>query len=541
MADAITNIDEFIAWIRQLTGRLIVYRGLADVSWEVSASAYRRMTESLKEPPSPILLENYIKQLLNDAGIRGLRRVQDRRYSDLELLSELQHHGAATCLIDFTTNPLVALWFACREKPVQPGKVIAMATEDVDLFSTVTFSDLEKSVEEFLHGRNLWKWEPSQVINRILTQQSVFVFGRGKIADTYYEEIIIESNSKLEIRNELREIFGINEQHLFSDFTGFALSNAPDRPYIDDTLDYYLSLGLEFSQRNEFQDAIDICNQAIALYPENSYIYFIRGTARCGLGDYQAGITDYDKAIEINPRYSIAYNNRGNAKGKLGNHQAGITDFDKAIEINPRFINAYNNRGIAKITLGNYQDAISDFDKAIEIDPQHVESLYNRGLAKYESGNNMEATLDYDKVIEINPRHVNAYINRGITKGMQGNYQASITDYNKAIEISPRNVNAYINRGNAKCMQGNHQAGIIDYDKAIKINPHFSEAYVYRGLAWSNAGAYQKAITDYNHAIEIDPQRAELYSLRGKAKHGLGDEEGAKEDFDRALKLNKKP
>jgi hypothetical protein len=33
--------------------------------------------------------------------------------SNLELLLELQHYGAATGLVDFSRDFLVALWFAC--------------------------------------------------------------------------------------------------------------------------------------------------------------------------------------------------------------------------------------------------------------------------------------------------------------------------------------------------------------------------------------------------------------------------------------------
>ncbi len=35
--------------------------------------------------------------------------------SDLEVLADLQHYGAATCLVDFSRNMLTSLWFACRE------------------------------------------------------------------------------------------------------------------------------------------------------------------------------------------------------------------------------------------------------------------------------------------------------------------------------------------------------------------------------------------------------------------------------------------
>ena len=121
MNKSVKNIDEFIAWTKQLEGRLFVYRGLANISWEVSSSAFRRIEKSSEAIPPPSVFQNYNLKLLENASLRGFREQKGRSLSDLELLALLQHNGAATCLIDFTANALIALWFACLRISLNPA------------------------------------------------------------------------------------------------------------------------------------------------------------------------------------------------------------------------------------------------------------------------------------------------------------------------------------------------------------------------------------------------------------------------------------
>ena len=62
-----------------------------------------------------------------------------QQLSDLEILAELQHFGAATCLIDFSRSALVALWFACQHssKGEANGKVYAVRHDDMVRLKTV--------------------------------------------------------------------------------------------------------------------------------------------------------------------------------------------------------------------------------------------------------------------------------------------------------------------------------------------------------------------------------------------------------------------
>ena len=162
---------------------MVLFRGLANADWEVESSAYRRIrnSEAMSSETLPaIAFQNYVYRLLDEASLQGFREHQGRSLTDLELLAELQHYGAATCLIDFTTSALIALWFACQEEERKIGKVIALATDSIDRFSSIRYEDLNRPISEFLNQGKLWKWEPSGLNSRIVAQQSVFVFGEGR-------------------------------------------------------------------------------------------------------------------------------------------------------------------------------------------------------------------------------------------------------------------------------------------------------------------------------------------------------------------------
>ena len=457
-------------WLKQVQGPFVLYRGLADAAWEVESSAYRRIKPEDGETP-PRVFQNYIQRLLDRAGLQGFKRREGDEFSELELLAQLQHNGAATCLIDFTENALVALWFACREESGKPGKVVAMATDNPDDFSILTYDDLGKPIIDFLNKGKLWKWQPSGFNNRIVAQGSFFVFGEGKIEERRYEEIRINRNSKQKIREELKEKFGISEESLFSDFTGFALSNAHNRPYSDYTKEDYVYLGLAFDQQGNFEKAIDTYNKAIELAPQYAWAYNNRGFARRVSGDPHRAITDFNQAIVLNSQYVAAYNNRGLAKHDLNDYQGAIADFDQAIQLNPQDASAYNHRGAVKYDAGDHRGGIADFDQAIQLNPKFAEAYFNRGLAKYYSGDFLDSIIDFDQAISLNPQYVDAYNNRAGAKHEAGDFQSAIADYNQAIELETQYAKAYYGRGFTKRALGDEAGAAADFARAKELDP----------------------------------------------------------------------
>lgn len=446
MSEPIQMVEEFIAWTMELQGGLFLFRGLPDASWEVESSGYRRIERSgeiTSETVPSVTFKNYIDHLLDEAGLRGFRKRRDRSLSDLELLAELQHFGAATCLIDFTTNALVALWFACHKETGVAGKVAAMATDDPERFSSVSYDDSEKPVNEFLKSGKLWKWEPSGLSNRIVAQQSVFVFGEGRIAKDYYEEFTIAAALKDAIIDTLGKAFGISERVLYNDLPGFAENNAHDLPYEKHTPEDFLYQGRDLYQRKEYKPALARFDRAIELHPRYSEAYYSRGNAKSALGDFQLAIEDYNKAIEFYRTsvlfrgYDDAYINRGNAKSSLGDHQGAIEDYNIAISLIPSSSRAYSNRAHCKSAIGDYQGAVDDCEIAIELNPNNVFAFNNRGDAKRELGDHRGAIRDYDRAVDLNPKFAEAFFGRGIAKRASGDEAGARKDFDMAKSLDP--------------------------------------------------------------------------------------------------------
>ena len=500
---------------------VLIFRGQSDENSTLDSSADRRLT---KEAQPLSLIEYLTKVLIEPARSEGYAHQQNKELNDLELLAKLQHHGAATCLIDFTANFHIALWFACKSDKTD-GKVFVVNRGDTQNFKEVTPERAKEDIAKLLLPQvttqqspsevtperasqgitellqpqpttqryasserqpEIYYWKPPANENRIVAQHSCFIFSAKSIKSEIYKEIAISKEHKQEIRMLLQKYYGIDNQSIFRDFGGFAASQGQDEPII----------------------LIDPTSEEPPLRSGNRHFQ---------QGKFDEAIEDYDETIRINPESADAYNNRGAAKGALRKYQEAIADFDEAVRINPQHANAYKNKGKAKSALGQYHDAIADYDQAIRINSQFTEAYYDRGNAKDMLGRHDEAIADYNEAIRINPQSADVYNNRGITKSALGQYHDAIADYDQAIRINPQYAQAYNNRGIAKKNLGQYHDAIADYDQAIRINPQFADAYYNRGIAKDALGRHDQAITDYDQAIRINPQFAEAYNGRGNA------------------------
>lgn len=509
------------------------YRGQEDASWPVESAATRRLRNDDMENFS--FVRYHEKVILEPARMDGHGVIGGQKLSDLELLANLQHYGAATCLIDFTRNFFVALWFACKGAGTRDGKVFILNTKDREVFCFPNKDDLECSIRELLEFKKrirekkdekepetflplYWSWAPHDINQRILKQDSFFIFGKKEIKKGYLEEILISGESKLDILKELEKL-GIREGSLFKDPPGFASLH-----------------GAEVPLPPEYKGTIKTVVDDVPASDEAT-TYFQLGNEAFQQGKHQIAVQRYNQAIRLNPNYADVHYNRGDANFILGNHAEAIEDYSRAIDLRPDDALAYHNRASAKIFAGEYEKAIEDYNQAIRYKSDYARAYYNRGIAKAKLSKYPEAIEDYDQAIRLESDFAPAYYNRGVSKGKLDRYQEAIEDYDQAIRLEPDDVLAYNNRGVAKAELDKYSEAIEDYNQAIKLAPKDMPAYQNRGNARVKLKQYPEAIEDYNRVVQLQPHQAFAYCSQAEAKLKLDDKDGARQDFLRAKEL----
>lgn len=125
----------------------------------------------------------------------------------------MQHHGCATRLLDFTTSPLIALFFASDPEEREDGALI----------SATYGRSYEHVNDEGLFDRsNSFAYHPPHITERIIGQHGCFIYSNkpnrplnNKKIETYK----IEHRKKHLIRKELA-VLGIDYSVLFPGIDG---------------------------------------------------------------------------------------------------------------------------------------------------------------------------------------------------------------------------------------------------------------------------------------------------------------------------------
>lgn len=419
-------INDYLMWAYNLGIGEFVYRGVSNEDFikdkQIEASTCRRLkkrepyawlSESKKakilnsekvERPKQLLKIN--EEMIKDARAQGHDHKDGKPLSNLDLLAELQHYGAATCLIDFTYDAMVALWFACQPSTERyrcvkhtkndeseitcqlisennaNGKVVAVG---LHRSHKVADTEAEKNIGCFfkqneINGSELYHWQPKYQNNRIIAQRSIFIFGSFTFkADAEY---IIPEEDKSRILFSLERIFGKTEASLYPDFDGFATQRAHDKEYTRTNVSGYIEHADKALQSGDFDEVITLCTEGISLQPDNIDVGFLlirKAEAHNNKGEQDNAIEDCNKVIKLHESNYMPFhlktslNLRAQIHENRGEYHLAIQDYSKIIEQYSENAEVYYEQGRIKKHLNCINEATADLKRALHLAKQDNE------------------------------------------------------------------------------------------------------------------------------------------------------------------------
>jgi tetratricopeptide (TPR) repeat protein len=228
--------------------------------------------------------------------------------------------------------------------------------------------------------------------------------------------------------------------------------------------------------------ALQNCEQAIAMRPDDPEAYNARGNVLLRLMRYDDAIASFDQAIKLKPDYPQPYSSRGNALQGLRRFEEAVDSYDAAIALKPDYAAAYSNRGNALQSLKRIEDAIESYGKALALNPDYADAYNNRGVALKRLERFGEALQDFETAIALLPDRAGLHNNRGNTLQELERFDDAIESYDTAIALKPHYPEAYCNRGVALHELKRFNETMESFDRALALQPDYPEASYARGL-----------------------------------------------------------
>jgi len=203
----VSTLGEFQQALEKRVGYM--WRGVANATYALVPKVGRDWHQDLE------LLVYEEREMLYQFKVHAMPYLASRPENDWEWLALGQHYSLPTRLLDWTLNPLVALYFACVTEPDKDGAVYSAGRPNE--------VDPHKHTDPFQIDKTCG-WHPLQIDQRMFLQEGLFTVSPNPLkamTEDLRFKAVVKSSAKAPLLKTLG-LFGIHYGTIFPGLEGAA-------------------------------------------------------------------------------------------------------------------------------------------------------------------------------------------------------------------------------------------------------------------------------------------------------------------------------
>jgi arylsulfatase A-like enzyme/tetratricopeptide (TPR) repeat protein len=165
----------------------------------------------------------------------------------------------------------------------------------------------------------------------------------------------------------------------------------------------YVELAKAYRRAGQAPRAIELLENAVAVYPDDFALRFNLGYHFQAAGRLDDALDAYQQAVEMVPRHLQVLNNLASIHLARGEPQEALAMMHMTLEVRPDDGRTWGNVGMVLGATARFEEAEQAFRRATALLPGEAPLYFNLGLALMRQGKNAEAITAMQRALEIDP------------------------------------------------------------------------------------------------------------------------------------------
>lgn len=267
-----------------------------------------------------------------------------------------------------------------------------------------------------------------------------------------------------------------------------------------------LDLGMDAIEAQEYSQALDCLNRALANGEDRRLTYRGIGIAHMGLGEYSQAVDDFMNSLKGSNGlvgkvdYDINYY-MALAQFKSGDLDAALDTYNAILALDDKQAEAHYLRGRIELLRNDRESALADFDRAVELKSSDYDLYINIYEALDEAGDKADGENYINMALEKNGKMTD--YQSGLFSYYLGNYDEA----RKSLEASRKGDDTdklilYLGRTYEALGDMNYAANL--YREYLEQDPDSACIYNEEGLMYLKQEEYMKALTAFENGKALN-------------------------------------